>query len=257
MTTNPASLARLLLGTCAAALIVMPLTSSAQTTGIMPAQKSPANVPVYQPPLRGTTAGGRIGGGSRGTGERAITLSVLAPEHPGLTVSGQPRLHWYLSDSADVPVEVSLVDRHSPDPLLVLVIPPPIAGGIHSLDLERQGVRLAPGVRYEWFVALVADPDYRSRDIVAGAEIERVTPPADLERKLADAGQDGGAGVYAEAGIWYDAMDSVSMQVERRPADPVHREHRAALLEQVGLEQVAAYDRGLGPSMLRATPSDR
>jgi hypothetical protein len=140
-----------------------------------------------------------------------------------------------------------VVDRHSPDPLLVLVIPPPIDGGIHALDLGRQGVRLDPGVRYEWFVALVADPIQRSRDIVAGAEIERVPAPAGLERKLADAGQDGGAGVYAEAGIWYDAIDSVSMQIERRPANGIYREHRAALLEQVGLEHVAAYDRSLGP----------
>jgi hypothetical protein len=37
------------------------------------------------------------------------------------------------------------------------------------------------------------------------------------------------------------------MLVERSPTDSAHREHRAALLEQVGLEHVAAYDRNGKP----------
>jgi Domain of Unknown Function (DUF928) len=240
-------LQRLLIVVSAVAPLCVSLECPAQTTSAASTGTSADATPVYQPPLRGTTAGGRIGGGSRGTGEQAITVSVLAPEHPGRTLSGQPRLYWFLSDRVDIPIEVTLVDKHSSDPLLALTISPPVERGIHALDLERQGVRLESDVRYEWFVALVPDPDQRSRDIVAGAEIERVTPPAGLADKLAAAGRDGGPVVYAQAGIWYDAMDAVSMQIARRPADPVYREHRAALLDQVGLEHVAAYDRSLEP----------
>ncbi len=236
------SLKRLLLGVSAATLLSVPLTSPSQTTGATPSQTTVA-IPVYQPPLRGTTAGGRIGGGTRGTGEQSVTMSVLAPEHPGLTVSAQPRLYWYLSDTVNIPAELTVVDKRRTDPLLELTIAAPIQAGIHTLDLGRQGVRLEPGVRYEWFVALVVDGEQRSNDIVAGGEIEFVAPEADLERKVANAGEDGGAGVYAGAGIWYDAIDALSMLVERSPAESAHREHRAALLEQVGLENVAAYDR--------------
>ena len=211
-------LKRLLLGVSAATLLSVPLASPSQTTGATPSQATVA-IPVYQPPLRGTTAGGRIGGGTRGTGEQSITMSVLAPEHPGLTVSAQPRLYWYLSDTVDIPAELTVVDRRSTDPLLEITITPPIQAGIHTLNLGRQGARLEPGVRYEWFVALVVDGEQRSHDIVAGGEIEFVAPEADLERKVANAGEDGGAGVYAGAGIWYDAIDAVSMLVEQSPAD--------------------------------------
>jgi hypothetical protein len=174
-------------------------------------------------------------------------MSVLAPEHLGLTVSAQPRLYWYLSDTVNIPAEFTVVDKHSTDPLLELTITPPIQGGIHSLNLARQGVRLEPGVRYEWFVALIVDAEQRSHDIVAGGEIEFLTPPAELERKVASAGEGGKAGVYAGAGIWYDAIDSVSVLVERSRDDSARRAHRAALLDQVGLEHVAAYDRNGKP----------
>jgi hypothetical protein len=174
-------------------------------------------------------------------------MSVLAPEHPGLTVSAQPRLYWYLSDTVNIPAELTVVDKRRTDPLLEITMAAPIQAGIHTLDLGRQGVRLEPGVRYEWFVALIVDGEQRSNDIVAGGEIEFVAPAADLERKVANDGEDGGAAVYAGAGIWYDAIDALSMLVARSPADSAHREHRAALLDQVGLENVAAYDRSGKP----------
>jgi len=53
--------------------------------------------PSYQPPLRGAP-GGRVGGGTRGTGRETFVLSVLAPDHTGLTVSEQPALYWFISN---------------------------------------------------------------------------------------------------------------------------------------------------------------
>jgi hypothetical protein len=243
---NLQSLKGLLLGAGAVTLLGTPLPAPAQTTAASPSQTS-SGIPVYQPPLRGTTAGGRIGGGTRGTGEQTVTMSVLAPEHPGLTVTPQPRLYWYLSDTIDVPAEITVVDRRSTDPLLEVSVAAPVRAGIHALDLGQQGVRLEPGVRYEWFVALIVDENQRSNDIVAGGEIELVAPAADLAGRVSAAGEAGGAAVYAGAGVWYDAVNAVSMQVAQSPADAVAREQRAALMDQVGLEHVAAYDRARKP----------
>lgn len=235
---KPHAIKAVFVGVAAIGLLALPGLVLSQTTGF---------VPVYQPPLRGTTAGGRIGGGTRGTGEQMVTMSVLAPEHPGLTVSAQPRLYWYLSDTVEVAAELTVVDRHSTEPLLELKLPAPVPAGIHAVDLGRHGASLRPGVRYEWFVALVVDPDQRSSDIVAGGEVELVAPAGELERALAGAGEGDRAGIYAGAGIWYDAVDAVSLLVARSPSEAMHREQRAALLEQVGLEAAAAYDRQGGP----------
>ncbi len=235
---NPVSLKGLIIAMGTAVMLTAPTLSLSQTTSA---------APVYQPPLRGTTAGGRIGGGTRGLGEQTVNLSVLAPEHLGLTVSAQPHLYWHVTNSVDVPAEITIVDKRSTDPLLELSVAPPIERGFHVVDLAHHGVRLEPGVQYEWFVALVVDPKQRSRDIVAGGEIELVSRARGFDGKLAAADGERRASVYAEAGIWYDAVDAVSQLVDRRPTDSVHRLHRAALLDQVGLAHPAEDDRRAAP----------
>jgi hypothetical protein len=44
--------------------------------------------------------------------------------------------------------------------------------------------------------------------------------------------------VFAEAGIWYDALDSLSLQIEATPQNKNLRTHRAARFEQANLENV-------------------
>ena len=50
-------------------------------------------------------------------------------------------------------------------------------------------------------------------------------------------------GIYAEAGLWYDAIGALSRLIERNPGDAGLRAMRAGLLEQIGLPAAAAYDR--------------
>ena len=49
--------------------------------------------------------------------------------------------------------------------------------------------------------------------------------------------------MLARAGLWYDALDEVSRAVEAAPNNPVPAKHRAALLEQIGLNSIARYER--------------
>jgi hypothetical protein len=49
--------------------------------------------------------------------------------------------------------------------------------------------------------------------------------------------------VYAQSGLWYDAVDEISKLIYANPADGALREQRASLLAQAGLAHAAAYDR--------------
>jgi hypothetical protein len=91
-------------------------------------------------------------------------------------------------------------------------------------------------------LTLVPDPNRRSRDIVAGAIVERVNTPETLRSRLLKARREEIPHVYAGAGIWYDAFMAISNLVADTPDNPVFRKHRAALLEQVGLSAAAQYD---------------
>ena len=210
-------------------------------------EKSPAEQPVftYQPPLRGAPAT-RVGGGTRSVGTKSVQLSVLAPNETGYTTRDKPTIYWYVSETITSPVELTLNTteplRDAATPSLELTLQPPIAKGVHALRLDQHGVTLKPDVEYQWFVAVVSNPAHRSSDVIAGGSIKRIAASA-VESKLKQAPQAQWPAVYAQSGIWYDAIDQLSQSISANPGDRRLRQQRAALLEQVGLREAAAFDR--------------
>jgi hypothetical protein len=194
-----------------------------------------ANVPVYNPPKRGAPAG-RVGGGTRGGTQRDVfVLSVLAPDHSGFTTNEQPSLYWYISNSTSLPIELTLMDPQGIQPILETRLPPPIKAGIQRVGLADYNIHLAPGAAYRWFVTVVPDADRRSKDILAGGAIERVDLQEELKAKLAKAKSNETPFVYAEAGLWYDALKAISDLIDAAPQNQELRNQRTALLKQVGL----------------------
>lgn len=206
-----------------------------------------ADAQLYKPPIR-KSAASRIGGGTRGPGDKLPSLSVLAPNHTGLTVREQPELYWYISKASTSPVEITLSDTEAIDPLLEVVIEPPISAGIHRIRLADHDVRLKPGVPYEWFVTLLADSEDPSQEVVSGSAIERVVLSGarkqEVEMALKKAAPKAGAWrVYASSGIWYDALAALSALIEKAPKDKALRQQRATLLDDISLPEVAMYAR--------------
>jgi hypothetical protein len=201
---------------------------------------------TYRPPLRGAPAT-RVGGGTRSVGARPVTLHVLAPNETGLTTRERPTVYWYISEALTSPVELTITIseplKHATPPALEITLQPPIAKGVHALRLGDHGITLKPGVEYQWYVAVVGNPSQRSADVVAGGAIQRVANTDAVQRRLDGVPEQRRAAVYAESGIWYDAIDDLSRQISANPADAKLRQQRATLLEQVGLRDAAAFDR--------------
>ena len=212
-----------------------PMDQIAESQSKKPA--SLATMPVYKPPLRGAPVG-RVGGGTRGVGSELPVLAALVPEHVGLTAQEQPSLYWYLSKLTNCFVEFTLIDDQSIQPLLEKRIGPPVQAGVHCIRLADYGIRLSTGKQYRWFVALVPDPEHRSKDIIAGGGIERIELPEILLTKLTRAGKGEVPYIYAEGGIWYEALSAISDLIDSTPDNADLRKKRASLLEQVGLSLV-------------------
>ena len=132
-------------------------------------------------------------------------------------------------------MEFTLLDEESIDPLVEARLETPTSAGIRRVRLSDFGVRLAAGREYEWSIAIVVDPDERSKDIVSTGWINRVERADGLGGRLAAAGATGSAYVFAEEGLWYDAMAAVGDLIEENPLDPDLAELRIALLRQIGL----------------------
>jgi Domain of Unknown Function (DUF928) len=225
----------------------IPARVSAGTRGKSPIP-SPATSPTaastklfYKPPAASGNIPARVSGGARGEAVDAV-LIALVPNHVALTTQSQPSLFWFQSKPAKAKFELTVVEPKNPKPLVSLTAPQADKAGIHRVKLAKYKVELQPDVAYEWSVAIVPDAENRSRDVVAKGVIKRINPPGDLATHVETAGDVERAALYAQAGIWYDAFESVSNAIEAHPDDASLHAQRASLLKQVGLSEAAAFD---------------
>jgi len=217
----------------------VPAASEASAAAPVSAQTA-LQMPVWVPASRGTVAT-RSGGGTRAASpERLPRLEPLAPKYGvGLTTQAQPSFAWYLSDDTDLRLDFVLTDETSVAPLVEVTLDGPRTAGVHRIDLAEHGIELEPGALYHWSVSLVPDPAHRANDVMARAPVERVS-----RARSAD-GDDALAVAAAEArsGLWYDAIETLSEAIDRAPGDTRLRRARAALLDQVELDEVASLER--------------
>jgi hypothetical protein len=184
-----------------------------------------------------------VGAGTRGTRKGLPAVHALAPTHAGLTMLEQPTVWWHLWERTDTRVDVTLSIANVEDPLLEVTLPSPTEAGWHALRLTDHGTRLEKGNTYEWFVALVPDPEQRSRDVIARGIIERRDPPAELRRELAATPPNRAFEVLARHGYWYEAVSNLSEQSRAAPGKTQLRAARASLLEQIGQDDLAERER--------------
>jgi hypothetical protein len=236
-------------------LAIALLIASAQAQTPAPAPKgAPSPTPTprtgkfvplgYHVPKNATPSPRQDGdAGSRGWGVTMPSLYVLAPNHTGLTTRGQPSLFWYQTGPASTRIEITIIEPGRPRPVLRVGADKADQGGIHRVLLARYNVTLAPGVLYRWTVALSPDPANRSRDIIASDTIRRIEPDTQLKAALAGSKGLGTAAVYANNGIWYDALEAVSNEIDDAQRNRDIRFLRSSLLEQAGLRKAAAFER--------------
>ncbi len=185
-----------------------------------------------------------LGGGSVRTQGRvraatpgaALEIWTLAPDHVGWTSESSPTLYFWLSEPTALPIEVTVADDVSIEPLLEFQSAGPRAAGLHAISLAQLDAQLEPGVVYRWQVSAVPDAEHRSRDIRAGAAIVWQVPDAGTSQSWQQAGAGERAHHLAEQGYWYDAFAQLSDWMDAKAPMPGVQEARASLLEQADLE---------------------
>jgi Domain of Unknown Function (DUF928) len=218
-------------------------TGAPPTVSALASPRPIARKLIYKPPADAGNIPIRVAGGVRGEGGIDAALLTLVPNHVALTTQAQPSLFWFQSKPAKAKFELTIVEPMKPTPLLVLTSPDADKPGIHRIKVSRYKVELEPDVAYEWYVAIIPDPENRSKDIVAKGGIKRIKPPAELAAGIEKADDVERAALYAQGGIWYDTLEAISNAIEAYPEDASLREKRASLLKQNGLYQAAALDK--------------
>jgi hypothetical protein len=225
----------------AAALIGFLATAVAGAAVPAAAQIARGQQTVYKPPLRGAP-GQRVGAASRGLDTASapgLTIDLVAPDgHAGQTISQAPTLYYFVSARIDQRTQLTISAPRRAAPLLETDIPAPRAPGLYALRLADLPVRLDENTLYTWSISVITDPRERAKDVVASASLLRTVPDPALDGVIRAAPPQRRAGLFAQAGLWYDA---VAAAAETKDLD----RHAAldSLLDQVGLAEAARYDR--------------
>ena len=196
-----------------------------------PSAKPATLLMKYKPPMLGRPTC-RIGGGTRGASYKGLSLIALAPEHAALTAKPQPSLCWYLSTATELNIELTINDKKKVSPLLEQSLGKVEKPGISCVNLSAFNITLQPDTEYQWFVAVVTNPDERSKDIVSGGGIKFVAPDRQLADKLGSLQGGALAEDCAENSYWYDAVETMVNLEKKEPANQMYKAMREDLLQQ-------------------------
>jgi len=215
------------------------------------------NSPIrFVPPADRSTRRSQ-GSGSRGCEQSLpgdlVTLLIPSKDYIAQTTSSHPTFFWHLSQNVSVPLKFTLVERGVAEPLFIKQINSPAAGML-KLELPKDKPGLASGRIYSWSVTLECNARRPSANPYFYSWIERVPTTPALEQKLAavssrsksfeqtpasESASRELASIYAEAGLWYDTLTTLSTARTENPSDRLVQEDFLALLKQVGLVEVA------------------
>ena len=194
---------------------------------------------VFRPPNRGTPATTE-GAGTRGSSCIALSernkLQPLIPTgNIGLTVSEHPTFFGYIPKSNATQGQFVLIDQNN-QLVYRTSFALPSQPGIVSINLPAT-VTLEIGKQYQWAFVLICDPEDRSDSVISTpAWIERIEQSETLAEQIKNATPETLPAVYAEAGIWFDALAS---RVKLLPSQPQTewQQNWELLLTTAGLQE--------------------
>ncbi|MEI1373813.1 DUF928 domain-containing protein [Nostoc sp. UHCC 0926] len=214
------------------------------------AQATTFNLPPLPP---GPPPGGRVrGGAKRGEPICPLTkpkLTALVPFTEsaevinvwGQTTLERPSWFFYVPYTKDSPYEVEFVlqDQDSNDiyrPQIAL----PDKPGVISVSLPSTAPALALNKQYRWFFTINCNKQTISPPTFVEGVIVRVELNPTVVKKLQTPELLKQYAIYAENGIWYDALTILAQLRQKNPKDPTLQAEWRHLLEQIHLDDIAA-----------------
>lgn len=212
------------------------------------------------------TPGRRQQGGVRGgcSIQKGRFTALVPAESYGVTVAAYPQFSFYLPEMSQnsPPVQVEFVLRDDKDDnkeFYKATFQSSGKSGIVSLTLPQEA-GLAPlqvDRVYHWNLSIICNPNTDNADnanrLTVDGRIKRVELNAKLSSQLQQAKLADRAELYAQAGIWFDALTSLAELRRSHPKDLAVASEWAQLLQSVGLSNIA--QESLVPNGTTSIPS--
>ncbi|WP_236506240.1 DUF928 domain-containing protein [Tychonema sp. BBK16] len=166
-------------------------------------------------------------------------IPLLPQSKIGQTISEYPIFFLYLPETEAKVAEFVLQDDKGKQIYQttlklkkssgVIGVSIPTNQNISPLQIEKN---------YTWSVSLICDPDDRSKDVFEKGTVRRVEVSADIRRQLQKADPRLKAVIYAQTGIWQDALSTLVAARRANPNDPDLAADWKILLDSVNLNEI-------------------
>ena len=202
-------------------------------------------------------------------GNKSLT-ALVPPSGVGQTAAEYPTISWYMPQTSASAMEFVLRDAkgndvyrsqyalanfagYSSDSRLLSrlgrvnsVSQQPRVGNVSASRIMSLSLpafaNLSPleiGQEYSWTLALICDPNERSKDIIAEGAIKRVPPNSTLSSRIQQASVEDRVGLYADARLWYETLSSLVELRRDRPDNNDLTQAWNKLLTSVGLDAIS------------------
>ncbi len=202
---------------------------------------------TFKPPNRGapsSTAGGATRGSCSVRAKQLISLMPKevagAKEKLGLTISDHPTFFWHAPQATGQTANFLLLGSRDTEVVYEATFKLPKTPGVIAFKLPANAPALAPGKQYHWFLSLPCKASEPDNEVSVSGWVERTQPTVVLTKALAKAQPRSQAILYAEAGIWHEAIATLAQLRQAAPKDAQIEASWQTLLTSVGLKTVAS-----------------
>ncbi|HLP92107.1 MAG TPA: DUF928 domain-containing protein [Nostocaceae cyanobacterium] len=236
---------KLLKSSISCLLLTLPLS-----IGVLPAQAQSSSFPTplqisqtFKPPKRPGYPSS-AGAATRGScsNENKEVKPLIPQNRLGLTFSERPTFFWYQPEkSAKVAQFLLSVDADTVNENKVLyetTIKLPEQAGIVGYTLPENAPTLEVGKTYRWYLTLICDESDSSGNPRVNGWVERIEPENQLLENLNKANFRKLPSIYAEAGIWHEALLALTQLRTTEPDNIFIRMDWRKFMKSVELQEL-------------------
>jgi hypothetical protein len=157
------------------------------------------------------------------------------------TISERPTFWFYIPylPTSRRNAEFVLIDENEDD-VYFATFPLTQQAGIVSLQLPATVPPLKEGKKYRWVFSVICNPLNRSGDATVNGWVERVPESSTLNTQLMAANSREQVSIYAEAGLWYEALAAIATLRKNNPEDEDLKSDWMSLQQTLGLTEISS-----------------
>lgn len=191
------------------------------------------------PPSAGGSSRGSISISSCVKSKKQLT-SIMPPNKLGLTLAERPTFFWYVPESSAKIARFMILTDNNEKTFYETTVALPNKPGIISFKLPSTAPQLVTGKSYHWYLTVICNTQNLSANPLVDGWVERTQVGATLSAALAKAQPHNLPNLYAEAGIWHEALATSAQLRHHEPQNLQVRLNWWSLLKSVNLTSLAS-----------------